>query len=84
MVVVTDEAVHLSAIEEGTYVIAQASALVDENKRLIEILYLVVIKANQPSRMPVFIWTEHETGYFGCCSLDPIPEHDDANRALMG
>jgi hypothetical protein len=29
-------------------------------------------------------WTSLEPNRVGCCFHDSVPEHDDANRALMG
>jgi DNA-directed RNA polymerase subunit beta len=85
--VATDQIKYLSAMEESDYVIAQASARLDKNNKLIDSLI--------PSR------AKGETIYVGPKSVDymdisarqmvsiaaslvPFLEHDDANRALMG
>ena len=85
--VATDQIRYLSAMEESEYVIAQASAKLDKNNKLIDQLV--------PSR------SKGETIYVGPKSVDymdisarqmvsiaaslvPFLEHDDANRALMG
>ena len=83
----TDQVEYLSAIEEGTFVIAQASATIDENGSLTEEMI--------PCRHigeTTFMSPEH-IDYMDvspqqiisvAASLIPFLEHDDANRALMG
>ena len=78
---------YLSAIEEGDYVIAQASALLDKNNNFIEDLVPVRHK-NEFSFMPPdrvdFMDVSPQQAFSVAASLIPFLEHDDANRALMG
>ena len=82
-----DEFEYLSAIEEGEYVIAQASALLDKKNRFIEQLVPVRYK-NEFSLMPPervdFMDVSPQQVVSIAASLIPFLEHDDANRALMG
>tara|TARA_B100001123_G_scaffold435481_1_gene564114 strand:- start:2346 stop:6413 length:4068 start_codon:yes stop_codon:yes gene_type:complete len=84
---VLDEFQYLSAIEEGDYVIAQASALLDSNNKFIEDLVPVRYK-NEFSLMPPervdFMDVSPQQVVSIAASLIPFLEHDDANRALMG
>ncbi|TNC84701.1 MAG: DNA-directed RNA polymerase subunit beta [Thalassolituus sp.] len=84
---VTDEIAYLSAIEESGYVIAQASALMDENKKLTEELVTVRHK-NEFTVMPPekvnYMDVSPRQVVSVAASLIPFLEHDDANRALMG
>ncbi|WLQ13788.1 DNA-directed RNA polymerase subunit beta [Hahella aquimaris] len=84
---VTDDIEYLSAIEESDYVIAQASAAVDENGRLIDELVTVRHK-NEFTVMPPEKVTLMDVSprqvVSVAASLIPFLEHDDANRALMG
>ena len=84
---VTDEFKYLSAIEEGDYVIAQASALLDNRNRFTEELVPVRFK-NEFSLMPPervdFMDVSPQQVVSVAASLIPFLEHDDANRALMG
>jgi len=84
---VTDEFEYLSAIEEGDYVIAQASALLDDRNRFTEELVPVRYK-NEFSLMPPervdFMDVSPQQVISVTASLIPFLEHDDANRALMG
>jgi DNA-directed RNA polymerase subunit beta len=84
---VTDQIDYLSAIEEGKYVIAQASAGLDEEGRLID--ELVSARDNGES----ILTSAERIQYMDvaptqivsvAASLVPFLEHDDANRALMG
>ena len=84
---VTDEVTYLSAIEEGQYVIAQASAKLDDEGNLIDELVQVRHKGDttfvtpeQVTRMDV----SPRQVVSVAASLIPFLEHDDANRALMG
>ena len=84
---VTDEIEYLSAINEAKYVIAQASASVDEKGRLTEELVSVRFEneftlkaANEVEYMDV----SPRQVVSVAASLIPFLEHDDANRALMG
>lgn len=85
--VVTDEIHYLSAIEEGRYVIAQASASTDATGRLNEDL----ISARHQNEFTLS--TPDKIEYMDvspkqivsvAAALIPFLEHDDANRALMG
>ncbi len=84
---VTDEIEYLSAIEESEYVIAQASATVDEGNHLMEELVTVRHK-NEFTVMPPekvnFMDVSPRQVVSVAASLIPFLEHDDANRALMG
>jgi DNA-directed RNA polymerase subunit beta len=85
--VATEEIEYLSAINESEYVIAQASAKLDDNNKLTEELVAV-------RHMNEFtIKTPDEVQYMDvspkqvvsvAAALIPFLEHDDANRALMG
>ena len=84
---VSDSFHYLSAIEEGDYVIAQASALLDSNSKFTEELVPVRYK-NEFSFMPPervdFMDVSPQQAFSVAASLIPFLEHDDANRALMG
>ncbi len=84
---VSDSFHYLSAIEEGDYVIAQASALLDANDKFTEELVPVRYK-NEFSFMPPervdFMDVSPQQAFSVAASLIPFLEHDDANRALMG
>ena len=84
---VTNNFNYLSAIEEGDYVIAQASALLDNKNRFIEELVPVRYK-NEFSLMPPervdYMDVSPQQIISIAASLIPFLEHDDANRALMG
>lgn len=84
---VTDQIDYLSAIEEGKYVIAQASAALDKDGKLID--ELVSARDNGES----ILTSVERVQYMDvaptqivsvAASLVPFLEHDDANRALMG
>ena len=85
--VVTEKIDYLSAIEEGRYVIAQASAATGDDGRLIEDL----ISCRHQNEFTLS--TADKVEYMDvspkqivsvAASLIPFLEHDDANRALMG
>ncbi len=85
--VVTDEIEYLSAIEEGEYVIAQASANVDAKGRLVD--ELVSCRHNNEFTMSMpdkinYMDVSPRQIVSVAASLIPFLEHDDANRALMG
>jgi len=84
---VSDDFHYLSAIEEGDFVIAQASALLDSNDKFTEELVPVRFK-NEFSLMPPervdFMDVSPQQAFSVAASLIPFLEHDDANRALMG
>ena len=84
---VTDEIEYLSAIEEGKYFIAQASAKVDAHGKLVDDLVscrhkdeFTLSSADQINFMDV----SSKQIVSVAASLIPFLEHDDANRALMG
>ncbi|SEN27451.1 DNA-directed RNA polymerase subunit beta [Halomonas caseinilytica] len=84
---VTDEVVHLSAIEEGDFVIAQASATVDESGKLVDDLVQVRHKGEttfmRPEQVTLMDVSPRQVVSVAA-ALIPFLEHDDANRALMG
>jgi len=84
---VTDRIEYLSAIEEGRYVIAQASATLDAKGNLIDGL----VSCRHEDEFTML--TPDRVEYMDvspkqivsvAASLIPFLEHDDANRALMG
>ena len=84
---VTDEIEYLSAINEAKFVIAQASASMDDQGNLTEGLVSVRFEneftlkaANEVQYMDV----SPRQVVSVAASLIPFLEHDDANRALMG
>ncbi|WP_330925864.1 DNA-directed RNA polymerase subunit beta [Candidatus Sororendozoicomonas aggregata] len=84
---VTDEVSYLSAIEEGEFVIAQASAAVDENMRLKDELVNVRHRNESTLMSPdkvQYMDVSTKQMVSVAASLIPFLEHDDANRALMG
>ncbi|TDT36938.1 DNA-directed RNA polymerase subunit beta [Halospina denitrificans] len=84
---VTNEIVYLSAIEESNYIIAQASAKMDENDKLADELVTVRHK-NEFTVMPPekvnFMDVSPRQVVSVAAAMIPFLEHDDANRALMG
>ncbi|MFG6665562.1 DNA-directed RNA polymerase subunit beta [Halomonas sp. HNIBRBA4712] len=84
---VTDDIVHLSAIEEGDYVIAQASAAVDESNKLSDDLVQVRHRGEttfmRPEQVTLMDVSPRQVVSVAA-ALIPFLEHDDANRALMG
>ncbi|MDT8894763.1 DNA-directed RNA polymerase subunit beta [Halomonas sp. I1] len=84
---VTDDVVHLSAIEEGDFVIAQASATVDESGRLVDDLVQVRHRGEttfmRPEQVTLMDVSPRQVVSVAA-ALIPFLEHDDANRALMG
>ncbi|KAA0876230.1 DNA-directed RNA polymerase subunit beta [Nitrincola tapanii] len=84
---VTDEIDYLSAIEENNFVIAQASAKLDNNNQLVEDL-VEVRHANEFTVMPrdrvQYMDVSARQIVSVAAALIPFLEHDDANRALMG
>lgn len=84
---VTDDIQYISAIEEGDYVIAQASAELDKNGVLVGDIVpsryrgeTVMSSADAVDFMDV----SPKQIVSVAASLIPFLEHDDANRALMG
>ncbi|QFT86495.1 DNA-directed RNA polymerase subunit beta [Halomonas sp. THAF12] len=84
---VTDDVVHLSAIEEGNFVIAQASATVDEGGKLVDDLVQVRHRGEttfmRPEQVTLMDVSPRQVVSVAA-ALIPFLEHDDANRALMG
>ena len=84
---VTDEIEYLSAINESEYVIAQASAKLNDEKRLVDELVNVrhlnefTLKAPEDVQ---YMDVSPKQVVSVAASLIPFLEHDDANRALMG
>ncbi|HBX36616.1 MAG TPA: hypothetical protein DEG76_04690, partial [Pseudohongiella sp.] len=81
---VTNEIDYLSAIDEGQYVIAQASATLDAENRFVDNL-VTVRYAGETTLMP-----KEQINYMDvapqqmvsvAAALIPFLEHDDANRA---
>ncbi|WP_205341291.1 DNA-directed RNA polymerase subunit beta [Denitrificimonas caeni] len=84
---VTDEIVFLSAIEEADHVVAQASALMNEDNVLIEELVTVRHMNETTVKAPedvTLMDVSPKQVVSVAASLIPFLEHDDANRALMG
>ncbi len=84
---VTDKVEYLSAIEEGKFIIAQASAHLDGDGRLVDDL----VSCRHENEFGLF--TPERVQYMDvspkqivsvAAALIPFLEHDDANRALMG
>ncbi len=84
---VSDEIEYLSAINESKYIIAQASAEVDENGNLKEELVSVRHENEFTLKAPTevqYMDVSPRQVVSVAASLIPFLEHDDANRALMG
>ena len=84
---VTDKVDYLSAIEEGDFVIAQASVKIDDKGRLVDGLVaarhqneFTLADASSVQYMDV----SSKQIVSVAASIIPFLEHDDANRALMG
>ncbi|SBW12875.1 RNA polymerase, beta subunit [uncultured Alphaproteobacteria bacterium] len=84
---VTDEVVYMSAMEEGRYHIAQASAPVDESGKFVDEL-LPARKAGEVLMVPAseiqLMDVSPKQLVSVAAALIPFLENDDANRALMG
>ena len=84
---VTGEIVYLSASEEDPFVIAQASAPLDEKGRFVNEYVLCRLHDNFPLVKPEevdYMDVSPEQLVSIAAALIPFLEHDDANRALMG
>ncbi len=84
---VTDQVDYISAIEEGEFVIAQASVAVDENGNLVEGLVSCRYKDEftlASSETVQYMDVSSKQIVSVAASIIPFLEHDDANRALMG
>jgi len=85
--VVTEQVDYLSAIEEGEFVIAQASVAVAENGKLVDGLVSCRHKdefALAMSDTVQYMDVSSKQIVSVAASIIPFLEHDDANRALMG
>ncbi|WP_024850324.1 DNA-directed RNA polymerase subunit beta [Hydrogenovibrio kuenenii] len=84
---VTDEVEYVSAIDEAQYVIAQASANMDDKNNLLDDLVTARHKNETilaSSKDIDFMDVSPKQIVSVAASLIPFLEHDDANRALMG
>jgi len=84
---VTKQVDYLSAIEEGNFVIAQASVPVGENGKLVEGLVSCRYKDEftlSASDSVQYMDVSAKQIVSVAASIVPFLEHDDANRALMG
>jgi len=84
---VTGEIVYLSASEEDPFVIAQASAPLDEKGRFVNEYVLSRLHDNFPLARPQeieYMDVSPEQLVSIAAALIPFLDHDDANRALMG
>ena len=83
---VTDEIQYVSAIEEGEFVIAQASVKLDKNNKFVEDLvpvrYRNEFELMTVDRVDLMDVSQQVVSI--AAALIPFLEHDDANRALMG
>ncbi len=83
----TSEIDYLSAIEESSFVIAQANAVLDKNGKFTEDLVAVRHKNEFTVAAPAdidYMDVSPRQIVSVAASLIPFLEHDDANRALMG
>jgi len=85
---VTDEIVYLDAVEESRYTIAQATATLDKNGKLLETAVLCRSAEGEavtaPPKSVEFMDVAPAQIVSVSTALIPFLEHDDANRALMG
>jgi DNA-directed RNA polymerase subunit beta len=84
---VTDEIEYLSAINEAQFVIAQASATLNDKGQLVEELVTVRHQNEftvKPPEEVQFMDVSPRQVVSVAAALIPFLEHDDANRALMG
>ncbi|OUS16696.1 DNA-directed RNA polymerase subunit beta [Gammaproteobacteria bacterium 50_400_T64] len=85
--VVTDEIEYLSAINENDFVIAQASAAINNKGKLTDDLVTVRYQSETTVKPPEdvqYMDVSARQVVSVAASLVPFLEHDDANRALMG
>ena len=84
---VTSEIEYLSAINESQFVIAQASASIDEKGNfkddLVAVRHLNEFTSKNPTDID-YMDVSAQQVVSVAASLIPFLEHDDANRALMG
>ena len=84
---VTDEIDYLSAIDEGDFVIAQASAALDKKGGFVDNLVTVRYQGEstlKPREEVDYMDVAPQQMVSVAAALIPFLEHDDANRALMG
>ncbi|MGH8293637.1 MAG: DNA-directed RNA polymerase subunit beta, partial [Gammaproteobacteria bacterium] len=84
---VTDQAVYLSAMDEGKYTIAQANVKVDDKDRFVEDLISCRKGGEFVMARPTdieFVDVSPKQLVSVAAALIPFLENDDANRALMG
>ena len=86
--IVTDEAIYLSAMEEGRYTIAQANAIFDQSTGVFQEDLVATRHAGEfllarPQDIN-FIDVSPKQLVSVAAALIPFLENDDANRALMG
>jgi len=85
---VTDEIVYLDAVEESRYTIAQATATLDKNGKLLEDAVLCRSAEGEAvtaaPKAVEFMDVAPAQIVSVSTALIPFLEHDDANRALMG
>ncbi|MBI2100274.1 MAG: DNA-directed RNA polymerase subunit beta [Candidatus Vogelbacteria bacterium] len=84
---ITDELVHLNALEEENHIIAHGAWPYDQEKRLIGKNVEVRIEGRPglaPRDQVDFIDVAPYQAYSVATAMIPFLEHDDANRALMG
>ena len=78
---------YLSAIDEAEYVIAQASAPINDNgnfaEELVDVRHQNEFTENAPENVD-YMDVSPKQVVSVAASLIPFLEHDDANRALMG
>jgi DNA-directed RNA polymerase subunit beta len=84
---VTEQIDHLSAIDEGNFVIAQANATLNEEGLLVDALvscrHMNEFTMKAPQEVQYMDVSPRQIVSVAA-SLIPFLEHDDANRALMG
>ncbi|WP_444929557.1 DNA-directed RNA polymerase subunit beta [Microbulbifer sp. SSSA002] len=84
---VTDEITYLSAINEANFIIAQASAEVDDNGNFVDDLISVRHQGEFTLKAPgeiQYMDVSAKQVVSVAAAMIPFLEHDDANRALMG
>jgi DNA-directed RNA polymerase subunit beta len=84
---ISEDIKFVSAIEEGEFVIAQASAKFDKNNKfteeLVPVRYRNEFELMNPDRVDLMDVSPQQVVSIAA-ALIPFLEHDDANRALMG
>ena len=84
---ISEDIKFVSAIEEGEFVIAQASAKFDKNNKfteeLVPVRYRNEFELMNPDRIDLMDVSPQQVVSIAA-ALIPFLEHDDANRALMG